>query len=207
MPYRSAEIRVPGKTSVQLPNRATGHFGSTPAAESLVVFHLGVRLSHPLGWLSPGGTTIMQHFLAINDSCVKEAEKWGLMGFSHWREGGQGANNTLMLIYYFRDIEGLNAFAHSETHRKGWDWLVKTNHPHIGFKHEAFAVEKGAYESIYKNYPPVLMGNITMKVSDEDSGGADRWVRPIVSAEKGALRTQFGRMRKSAGLEHEAYGY
>ncbi|KAI9723189.1 MAG: hypothetical protein M1828_004292 [Chrysothrix sp. TS-e1954] len=207
VPYRAAEIRIPGKTSAQLPSRATGGFGSTPAAEPLVVFHLALRISHPLGLLAPGAPTIMQHFQAINNSCLKEAEKWGLMGFSHWREGGQGSNNTLMLVYYFRDIEGLNAFAHDETHRKGWDWLVKSKYPHIGFMHEAFSVDKGAYESIYQNFPPTLMGNITMKVNDEGSGGAEKWVRPIVSADKGALRSQFGRMRKSAGREHEAYGY
>ena len=174
-PYAPAQARVPGKSSAQLPSRRTGRFGSIPAAELFVVFHFGVRFSHPLGPLSPGGMTVMDHFTKINDSCVAKAEEWGLLGLSHWRAGAKGSHNTLMLVYYFRDIAGLNAFAHSDIHRKGWDWMLKEGPKHIGFMHEAFVVEKGSYESIYGNFPPVLMGAISMKVSDEDSGGEDRW--------------------------------
>ena len=100
------------------------------------------------------------------------------------------------MVYYFRDVEALNKFAHGDLHRKAWDWIVKAGYMHIGFFHEAFCVPRGAYESIYVNCQPLLMGQTSVKCVDGD-GGEEVWVRPIVDADTGALRSQFGRMGRA----------
>lgn len=185
---------VPGRTSAQLPDPMTGAFGSVPAARSVVVFHFGVRFNHPLGVLGPGGAEAGKHF----QSCMKAVnrDEYGILGSSFWRAGDRATQNTMMVVFYFRDVEGLNRFAHDEVHRRAWDWVVRAGHKHIGFFHEAFCVSRSAYESIYVNLPPLLMGAASVKceMSDGDAAGEERWVESLVSADTPALRTQFRRM-------------
>lgn len=47
------------------------------------------------------------------------------------------------------------------------------------------------------------MGATTVKVESES--GDTTWVRPLVAADYGVLKAQFGRMGRSAGKEHEKY--
>ncbi|KAK1066067.1 hypothetical protein LTR12_008066 [Friedmanniomyces endolithicus] len=187
---------LPGRTSAQLPSPSTGHYGSAPAAQSIVVFHFGVRFNHPLGLLAPGVKTTIDHFVACNKSIEDRADAYGMLGLSPWRAAERGSNNTLMMMYYFRDVEGLNKFAHDDVHRKAWDFLAKAGYKHIGFFHEAFCVPPKAYESIYGNFPPFLMGAASVKCVDEGTG-EKTWVRPVVSADTASLRSQFGRMGRA----------
>ena len=136
-----------GRTSAQLPSE-TGCFGKEPSAYPLVVFHFGVRINHALGVLAPGVKQTMDHFTACNDLVVQRAREYGMLGLSPWRAGERGSSNTLMMVYHFRDVEGLNDFAHDDIHRKAWAWIVKAGYNHIGFFHEAFCVPRHAYESI-----------------------------------------------------------
>ena len=183
------------RTSAQLPYRDSGRFGSQPAAQPIVVFHFGVKFNHPLGMFSPGAQETSAHFNTLNNDLIKRADEYGMLGVTPWRAGERGSQNTLMTIYYFRDIEGLNKFAHDDFHRKAWDWIVKANHKHIGFFHEAFCVPAKAYESIYVNCQPLLMGSTSVKCTDEN--GEEKWVRPIVDADVGPLKGQFGRMGRA----------
>lgn len=185
-----------GRTTAQLPSRETARFGSQPAAQSIVVFHLGVRFNHPLGVLAPGAKQTMDHFTACNKLVVARADQYGMLGLSPWRAGERGSNNTLMMVYYFRDVDGLNKFAHDDIHRKAWDWIVKADHKHIGFFHEAFCVPARAYESVYVNFQPLLMGQTSIRCTNED--GDETWVRPIVDADVGPLKSQFGRMGRAS---------
>ncbi|KAK5146338.1 hypothetical protein LTR32_002063 [Rachicladosporium monterosium] len=169
---------LPGRTSAQLPSPSTGHYGSAPAAHPIVVFHFGVRFNHPLGLLAPGVKPTIDHFVACNKSIEGRADAYGMLGLSPWRAAERGSNNTLMMMYYFRDF------------------LVKAGYKHIGFFHEAFCVPPKAYESIYGNFPPFLMGAASVKCVDEGTG-EETWVRPVVSAEVGSLRSQFGRMGRA----------
>ncbi|KAK5105722.1 hypothetical protein LTR62_002338 [Meristemomyces frigidus] len=184
-----------GRSSAQLPSKETGRFGSEPAAYPVVVFHFGVRFNHPLGLLSPGAKQTIDHFVACNNLVEERADEYGMLGLSPWRAAERGSNNTLMMVYYFRDVEGLNKFAHDDVHRKAWDYLAKSGPKHIGFFHEAFCVPPKAYESIYGNFPPLLMGAASVLCVGET--GDDAWVRPTVSADLGALRSQFGRMGRA----------
>lgn len=192
-PYM-AEV-LPGRTSAQLPSSDDGSFGSQPAARPVVVFHFGIRFNHPLGVLAPGAKQARDHFRACNDLVMERAQEYGLLGMTPWRAGERASRNTLMMVYYFRDVEGLNKFAHDDIHRKAWDWIVKAGHKHIGFFHEAFCVPPKAYESIYVNLPPLLMGATNVKHQNEV--GEEVYTRPLVSADVGPLRSQFGRMGKA----------
>lgn len=69
------------------------------------------------------------------DELDANAEEYGYLGANNYlgSDGGQRSNET-MGHYYFRNYEGLHKFAHSKTHRDGWDWWNQTikAHPHIG---------------------------------------------------------------------------
>lgn len=184
-----------GRTSAQLPVTDEGDYGYQPAAKPVVVFHFGVRFNHPLGLLAPGAQEVRDHFEACNSLVNKRADEYGVLGMSAWRAGERASNNTLMTIYYFKDVDGLNKFAHDDIHRKAWDWIVKADHKHIGFFHEAFCVPAKAYESIYVNCQPMLMGATNVKVIDDE--GEEKWVQPVVDANAGPLKSQLGRMGRS----------
>lgn len=181
-----------GRTSAQFPTSDTGFFGYRPATPSIVVFHFGVRFNHPLGVLSPGAKATIDHFTACNDLVMAQSEEYGMLGLSAWRAAERASDNTLMMVYYFKDIEGLNRFAHGDIHRKAWDWIVKAGHKHIGFFHEAFAVPPTAYETIYVNFQPLLMGATNTRVANYN--GEEVWMQPLVDADVGPLKSQLGRM-------------
>jgi fumagillin biosynthesis monooxygenase len=192
---------IPSRTSAQLPIDTDGRFGSDPAAKPVLVFHFGMRVNHPLGLLAPGASEIATHFEACNDMARAKADEYGILGQTLWRAAERGSNNTLMIVFYFRDIDALNRFAHDDIHRKAWDWGNKAP-KHIGFFHESFCVPAKAYETIYVNFHPLLMGATSVKCEDEEGG--DKWVRPIVSANHKALRSQFGRMGRE---DHQSEKY
>lgn len=197
---------VPGRVTAQLPSRNGGAFGSKPAAQSLVVFHLGVRFNHPLGLLSPGAKEIGDYFNAMTKSLNERRDEYGMLHLTTWRDAERSSNNNLMTIAYFRDVDGLNRFAHDPVHREGWNWYQrfakKEGNSHIGIFHETFVTRPGDYETIYVDCPPTLLGAANVKVIGGDAGGEEEkvakgeeaWVRPLVSANHSALRSQSKRM-------------
>lgn len=187
---------VMGRASAQLPSPDDGSFGGTPAAHPLVVFHFGVRFNHPLGVLAPGVRETIRHFTNCNELVGRKADHYGLLGMSPWRAADRGSNNTLMLAYYFRDVEGLNRFAHDPIHREAWNFLSKAGYKHIGFFHELFTAPRQTYETIYVNFQPVLMGATSVRCATGD--GFYSWVPSLVSADCGPLRSQFTRMGREA---------
>jgi len=202
-----------GKTSAQLPKisydpRAANKtaFGSQPAAEGVVVLHLGVRLNHPLGVLAPGAKEIGDEFARCNEAVLERADVFGCLGTSIWRAGERDRANTLMNVYYFRNLEGLNAFAHDPIHRQAWDAYnrvsKKLGYTHIGVFHETFYCPPGGYETVYVNTPPTLMGATSVKTFNEATG-EEEWIRPVVNADTSALRSQFGRMGRAVRADEE----
>ncbi len=204
---------VPGRTSAQLPaasyspeaaGDAAAAFGSQPAREGIVVLHLGVRFNHPLGPLGPGGKELAELSAACDARVMERAkESFGCLGATTWRGAERGAHNTLLSVYYFRSVEGLNAFAHDKIHMDAWNWYrdfaKKLGHGnvHIGIFHEAFYSAPGAYETIYGNMQPVMLSAASVPIRNENSG-EEEWLSPIVSADTSALRTQLARMGKAA---------
>ena len=87
---------------------------------------------------------------------------------SPWSSCERASNNALMVVYYFRDLDGLARFAQGEVHRKAWEWIVKAGHRHVGFFHEILSVPAEAYKSIYMNVQPTLMAAASVKCQGED---------------------------------------
>jgi fumagillin biosynthesis monooxygenase len=195
---------IPGRVSAQLPNKHTAAFGSEPASQPIMVFHLGVRFNHPLGVFAPGAKEMGDYFTKMNNELVDRADYYGLLSFSNWRAAERGSNNTLLLIYYFRDIEGSNRFAHDELHRKAWDWFKKSDIKHIGIFHESFCTTRGAYETIYVNSNPVLLGAADTKCVDAKTGD-EVWVNPLVSADTKELRSQAKRLGRHMKEDDQQY--
>lgn len=124
------------------------------------------------------------------------------------------------MVAYFRDVEGLNRFAHSKVHREGWDWYLgfvrETGHRHFGLFHETFLAKRGDWETIYDDCAPTLLGAASVRLDDDDGGGdgvvggtdkegEEVWVRPLVSADHPALKTQVKRMGLTVGLNDGRY--
>ncbi|KAI5456169.1 hypothetical protein BGZ63DRAFT_435582 [Mariannaea sp. PMI_226] len=203
---------VYGRSSAQLP--APGYesgkqgsvFGSKPAAQGIVVLFLGFRVNTPLGVLSTGYIDFVGQFKNCSDQLASCAEDFGCIGSSNWTADEGSNNNTIMTVFYFRDIEGLNRFAHDKVHRAAWDWYnnfcKKHGYKHIGIFHETYYSAPGQYETIYVNMPPLLFGATNVK-SRNQATGEEEWIRPVVDAENMALRSQWGRMGRAIRDETE----
>ncbi|KAF4988018.1 hypothetical protein FDECE_15219 [Fusarium decemcellulare] len=184
---------VPGRATAQLPN-SNGDFGNKPGAKPVVVFHLGVQVNHPLGLAAPSFNKVAEYFLAMQKELSNRREDFGMLGFSNWRGDERRSNNTLLLVYYFRDIEGLHRFAHEELHRKAWDWISKSKLKHIGIFHETFCVPAHAYETVYVNCHPVMLGRASVKTTGVQKEEEETWVNSLVSADIPTLKTQWARL-------------
>ncbi|KAJ9149458.1 hypothetical protein NKR23_g4238 [Pleurostoma richardsiae] len=195
-----------GRLTARIPKKNSS-FVNQPSSDQLVVFLLGVRFNHPLGFLCPGGGEITKYFFALLDDLDAHAEEFGLLGQSAWRADERGSQNTLMYMFYFRSLEDVHAFAHGELHHEAWQkyyaMVKETGLKHIGIYHETFCVSPGEYEGLYLNMPKILMGHINVKVAKEDVDEKEEWINSLVSA-NGSLRTQYGRMGKEGGKTFKA---
>jgi len=201
---------MPDRATAQFPNATydPSHpdskplFGSSPSSRQVVVFHIGVRYSHPLGLLAPGVLEFRARLAAQYDELALRAREYGFLGGSFWRGAERSRVNAGMAVMYFASLEGLHAFAHDEVHRGAWEWyegfVRRTGHRHIGIFHETFVVPAGRWETIYGNCPPVLMAGTSVPVVDEGNG-EEEWVRPVVDGATPRLRSKYGRMGKTQG--------
>lgn len=200
---------VAGRTTAQVPRTSydpsrpgsASPFGSAPADQGVVVFHLGVRVTHPLGSLAPGFKDFQEHFKASNGDLLARATEYGCLGMTTWHSSDAASNNTIMSIYYFRDMEGLHRFAHDPAHRRAWDWFYtvfvkRWGYSHIGIFHEAFYAPPGNYETLYFNMPPALMGAASGQVRNEATA-EDEWVGTLIDGSGPAWRTQYSRMGRT----------
>ncbi|KAH6627400.1 hypothetical protein F5144DRAFT_513840 [Chaetomium tenue] len=207
---------VPGRVSAHLPNvsydpqrsEKASPFSPTPADKGVVVLHLGARYNHPLGMLGPGAQEFTQQFLACSQEVVDHAKEYGCISSTMWRGDEASSNNTVLAIFYFRDMEGLDRFSHGPLHKKAWNWynsqfVKKWGYSHIGIYHEAFWAPAGAYESIYVNMPRVLMGAGDASIKNEATG-EEEWVRTVVDASTPVWRTQHSRLGKRIKQIEEA---
>ncbi|EWG48368.1 hypothetical protein FVEG_16265 [Fusarium verticillioides 7600] len=182
------------RATAQLPF-STGFFGSPPGASPMVVFHLGIQTNHPLGLAAPGMEQISKYFMAMHKDLNSKRDEYGMLSSSTWRGDERSSNNTLLLIYYFRDLKSLHRFAHDELHRKAWDYVNKSKLKHVGIFHETFNVPAREYENVYVNCRPVLMGHMTVKTA-EGVEEEERWTNSLVSADTALLKTQYARMAR-----------
>lgn len=104
--------------------------------------------------------------------------------------------NILITLSYWRDIESLHAFAHSDVHRKGWDWWNRKGPqlPHLGLMHEVYAAPARGWESIYINFPPFVLGGSKVFL-----GEGRESVGVLVKAEGKGKDSMLGRMGRVGG--------
>ncbi|KAF5677941.1 hypothetical protein FHETE_1461 [Fusarium heterosporum] len=184
---------IPGRTTAQLPF-SSGSFGSKPAANSVVVLHLGIQVNHPLGLAAPGMDRMAKFFADMQEELATRRDEYGMLGMSTWRGDERGSNNTLLNIFYFRDLEGVHRFAHGDVHRRGWDYYNKAKHSHLGVFHETYSVPAREYENVYVNCRPVMMGRASVRTTPV--GEEERWTNTLVSADTPALKTHYARMAR-----------
>lgn len=112
--------------------------------------------------LAPGFTDTSDHFTAMIKALdnPEGREQYGFLGISSYLGSQHGTSNEVVTISYWRNAEGLHAFAESAVHRKAWDWWNKTvkQHPHLVIFHEIYKAERNSHENIYVNSEPVLIG-------------------------------------------------
>uniref|UniRef100_A0A093V242 Uncharacterized protein n=1 Tax=Talaromyces marneffei PM1 TaxID=1077442 RepID=A0A093V242_TALMA len=187
---------IPGKSSAQIPDM-NGNLHTEPGNEGVVVLFLGFKSNHPLRMLAPGFKETASHFMAMLKSLdnPKGREEYGFLGVSSYIGSQGNTSNEVMTVSYWRNTEGLHAFAESPVHREGWDWWNKTvqQHPHMVIFHEIYKAERKAYENIYVNSQPTLIGGIAFPVKSDEKE-EQQWVNPLVEANRGVLATSKGRL-------------
>ncbi|KAL9086719.1 MAG: hypothetical protein Q9159_004014 [Coniocarpon cinnabarinum] len=202
---------VPGKHAAVIPN-TDGSFSRPddgfPGGEKIAVFLLNSRSNHPLGILAPGYRKLAKFYARMVRDLGSRAEETGYLGAKMWHNVDERtAAVERMTVFYFRNLDCVHKFAHSDSHREGWDWWSRTGrqYPYLGFSHEAYEVPAGNWENIYDQCQPTGLGTASVPVKDERGG--TKWVRTVVDANRGGLRTHKGRMGIGGGEENvRAYG-
>ncbi|KAK5690725.1 hypothetical protein LTR17_025850 [Elasticomyces elasticus] len=195
------------KFSAQIPD-ASGHYGSKPADNDIVVFLIGARSHHPLGIFGPGFKELGDYFDSMAKNLDKHSEEFGFLGMTAWANTGDSKTcPEILSVGYFRNVEGLHKFAHSEHHMGGWNWWNKdiAKMPHTSIYHEIYHAPPGNWESIYVNSRATGVNSIKSRFTDEETGQT-KWASPIVDASRGLLKTSAGRMSRSQADVHEKLG-
>ena len=190
---------IPGKFSSAFPN-SQGTYGSKSADTDLVVFHIGFRNNHPLGIFAPGVKQIGEYFQQMIVDLEAHDEEFGLMGATNWlNASARTTQNETLVVAYFKTVEGVHNFAHSEYHMKAWRWWNENvkQWDHMSIYHELYHVPKGNWETIHGNSHVSGMPSCRVKTDD------GLWVSPLVDANRGLLKTSAGRMARSQGEDHE----
>ncbi|PWN43588.1 hypothetical protein IE81DRAFT_365638 [Ceraceosorus guamensis] len=114
---------------------------------------------------------------------------------SSFNETERSSNITLMTVFYFTDYGKLDRWTRASAHGgaiKWWDEGMKQGrYKHLTIAHELYRVPRGRFESVYVNSALLGLSSTSVKT---DRG----WVRPVVDASIGALRTSRGRQ---AGIQ------
>ncbi|MCB2060200.1 MAG: DUF4188 domain-containing protein [Novosphingobium sp.] len=123
----------------------------------VVVFVIGMRINHfrKVGkWLPVAQAMgpMIQELSADPDS--------GFLGSEFMRQGLR----TFVLIQYWRDFEGLEAYARDrdQLHWPAWTAFNKAigSDGTVGIFHETYVVQSGDYETIYGNMPQWGLGKV-----------------------------------------------
>ncbi|KAI1206484.1 uncharacterized protein F4807DRAFT_439329 [Annulohypoxylon truncatum] len=204
--YMDGAIRK--KWGVQLPH-ADGTLSSKPADESVVVFFVGQQVNHPLGFMAPGLTENRYYQNQIAKALDDYYDKKGLLGWSQWQGTTEHANNMIMFIMYWKNIESLHNYAHGPEHMAGLRWWSQgagKKYPHLSVFHETYIAPKGHFENIYLNCKPLGFGATTVPISKPSEDGKENkleWLMPIVDSKRGPLRTFARRMLRDDLTAHE----
>lgn len=216
---------VPGRSTAHIPSPTTGR-NTPPPPQGVVVFHFGARFNHPLGVFAPGAQAMTRRFRQTLAAIEENRTEYSLLGGDLFRGGNAArtSHDTIFLVLYFRDANGLQQFAASYVHREACGWLRQATaggrHPHLSAFHETFVVSAGHYESLYINTAPILLGNTFIRAGSERSEDRNReiersedpenersedqnqkeesvWLSSLVDADDARLRTMTARLKRS----------
>jgi fumagillin biosynthesis monooxygenase len=212
-PYMHGVVNT--RTSAQLPrasydpnSKDAPLFAPQASSQGVVVLLLGFRISSPLGLLSRGAKQVGDGFARCQRDLAARREEFGYLGQSSWSSSEMANNSTMMQIIYFRNVEGLNKFAHDKVHREVWDdynkMIKQEGYEHLGVFHETYFAGPSQYETIYVNMPPVLLGATNVKTQNLATG-EEEWVRPLVDGNNTVLRSQWGRMGRAVKEDGHTY--
>lgn len=87
-----------------------------------------------------------------------------------------------------------------------WNKIVKDS-PHLAIYHETYVVPRGHWEAIYENSKPTGLGDTWFQFRDKEGemGGTRGFMRPIVDARTGILRSKTGRLSMARMEKVEEY--
>jgi hypothetical protein len=193
---------VMNKFSSSFPD-SRGTYGTEPASTDLAVLHIGFRNNHPLGIFAPGVKQIGDFFQQMIVDLEAHDDEFGLMGATNWlNSSARTTQNESLVVAYFKTVEGVHDFAHSEYHMKAWKWWNEhyKEFGHMSIYHELYHVPKGNWETIHVNSH---VGGLPSSRVKTDDG---LWVSPVVDARRGLLKTSAGRMARSDSGDHEKLG-
>jgi len=204
------------KFAVHYPD-ADGKYKGKTANKDIVVFHIGARVTHPMGMFAPGSKELGDFFNGMCEDIEKRSEEYGLLGSTTYSVVGETPSNSeTMTVMFFENLEGLHKFAHDPLHREAWNWWNKglDKLKHISIWHEVFRCPAGNWEGIYVNSKPRGLAATTvprtLEKDDEALGvkaGEKGFYYPIVDARKGLLKTSAGRMSATGSQAKEHDGY
>jgi Domain of unknown function (DUF4188) len=100
---------------------------------------------------------LLVHGRAMFMELEKNAEYYGLLGYSNFYSTDSTTKSISMSVMYFETLDGLHRYAHgSQTHRAGWEWYneVGAGAKEVSIGHEIYDVPEGKWETIYGNSKP-----------------------------------------------------
>ncbi|KAK7911927.1 hypothetical protein PG985_014408 [Apiospora marii] len=197
---------IRGKYTAQVPG-PDGALPQSPSENGVCLLMLAARTSHPMGAFSPGykklGALLEKMRAALEDD-KEYGDRYGFLGqTTSLVANEQYTGSQLMMLCYFRSVDGVHAFAHGPLHREAWTWwydVIKT-YPHLSIQHELYNVPPGHWENVYVNAHPSGLAAVDAPVRCE--GG---WTRPLFDARKLNLKTTNGRLGRSDGSDNDKYG-
>ena len=132
---------------------------SARAEGDFVVFLVGMRVNKPWKvhrWLPV--MRAMQRMLRVID----DHPELGCLGHEQW------LGRTIVLVQYWRSVEGLHRFSTDEDlpHLEPWRRFNRTvrDSGDVGVWHETYKVRAGEYEAIYGNMPTFGLAAATAHV-------------------------------------------
>lgn len=143
------------------------------------VLHLGTRSNSPLGMLDPTMSLIRRNFVTMMEYLEGNPEEAGFFNAETYLGTKRASSNTLLIVFYFRSHDDIMKFAHGP-HMSGWREYAKLDHQEalpVEIWHESFVVSKS--ESIYVNADPIGMGNLWMKIPDEEKSQESQWINGL----------------------------
>ena len=183
---RADEV-VPGRTTVQLPDR-DGNLASEPADESVVVFQLGSQNNSGATGPNADVEKVAAAYARMLKDLDNRREELGLLGYA--RYVGDKDNLT---TFYFRDAQSIHKFANEPMHREAWQMYDRGNMSHVGLFHETFVVQRKNWEALDLNCRPTMFGATSVQTKEG-------WVSSLVSADGRGLKSYKDRLSMRKGV-------